>query len=95
MPAEPSAAGYGCREASEVMATIVGRRGRSASGEWRYSIGRVRSGVWFFLGPPSQPAGRGCVERLGQRTWAVVRDKPGSEAHCSTPSSLRVEPCLS
>lgn len=77
MPAEPSAAGYGCREASEVMASVVGREDRSASGERRYSIGRVRVGVSFFLSLPSQPAGRGIcrtawtknVGRCARQAW--------------------------
>ena len=77
MPAEPSAAGYGCREASEVMASVVGREDRSASGERRYSIGLVRAGVSFFLSLPSQPAGRGIcrtawiknVGRCARQAW--------------------------
>lgn len=59
MPAEPSAAGYGCREASEVMTSVVGRRGGSASGECRYSIGRVR----VVLSWSAEPASR------IRRTW--------------------------
>jgi hypothetical protein len=50
-------------------------------------LNRSYERVGSFPCLPSQPAGRGYVEPLGQRTWAVVRDKPGSEAHC--------RPCLS
>jgi hypothetical protein len=54
MPAEPSAAGYGCREASEVIASVVRRRGGRASGDGRYSIGRVR----VVLSWSAEPASR-------------------------------------
>jgi len=55
MPAEPRAAGYGCREASEVMASVIGRGGTRASGEWRSSISRASAcGSFLFAEPASR-----------------------------------------
>jgi hypothetical protein len=57
MLAEPSAAGYGCREASEVMTGVVERGGTSVSGEWRSSIGRASVYDSFLSAEPASRKG--------------------------------------
>lgn len=96
MPAEPSAAGYGCREASEVMASVFGRGNRSTSGGLPL-LNRSCAGGCIVLSWSAEPASRtrDMSNRLDkERGPFVVRDKPGSEAHCSPPFSLRVESCV-
>lgn len=88
MAVEASVAGYGCREASEVMAGVRIRQGRNASGAALWvvvsSLSCLRSqpdGRWSSV--LDKERGQRCKTRLGQESIALFGEPSGLALPCT------------